>query len=180
MKINREKEENQGAQAIELNSFAFANYQQISYQQAKEENSKYKSISELLQDEQMFRLDQDPEVFAQFDSSEDLNNNLELGIGNFDYQILSDDYIPATEEIEMFNELWLGEEMMDKNKEETPSPSPLPVAAQPLPILHIPITSATAIVMPEPTQPVKMEEDNFDLVTFIDSNLVSFTFLIFF
>lgn len=143
-----------------------------------EVNSNYKSISELLQDEQMFRLDQDPQVFDI--NSEDLNNSIELeDMKSFGEVILTQDYIPAAEEIDIFSELQFfdsNDPMEDKNKDiDSPTLSPLP--APPLSPVEQPILSTNkSTTITQPTM-IKMEQNdddnNFDLVEFINSNEVS-------
>lgn len=152
-----------------------------------EEISNYQSISDLLQDEQMFRLDQDPPVFGL--NSEDLNNNNNNSyIPIMDFQnILSDDYISQPEEIEMFNYLNFCEDNfeIDKEKEEensTPS-SPIPaIAPITLPPLQRVIVQPIEMMAPKQEEAVKLEsQDEFDLIKYINSHDVSinnFSFLI--
>lgn len=188
--INQHQQEEKVA--LEFNSVAhFKILQDNNHQQQTKENEfekeeeripYYNNFQELLQDEQMFRLDQDSQVFV---NSEDLDNNFEeLGT------ILSDDYIPPLEDIGMFNELYFNNnnDMMDskKNIEEDVIPVDIepsvPVQAEPTIKLKLQIPTIPTIseqkqqqqFSTEVTQAqapaVKMEEENFDLVNFIDSN----------
>ncbi|KAG5679716.1 hypothetical protein PVAND_009264 [Polypedilum vanderplanki] len=208
----KEKEVNNSEQALEFNSFAhfkIVNENKQAKEEEEEEESKtkqltsyYNSINELL-DEQMFRLDQDSQVFDI--CSGGFNNNFELGFNDkvegeiLSIPVLSDDYIPAIENIAMFD---FGDEMMEKtnNIEEelvvttivpeepitiTHSGAKLkqqqqhhPQLRLQIPMIAVPQKQQQKQSQPQPQQKqptetqhtVKMEEDSFDLVDFIDSN----------
>jgi hypothetical protein len=147
---------------------------QTNYQQASTEvSSEYKSIADLLQDEQMFRLDQDP-VF-KFDS-EDLNNSFDFNnIKEFDGEfVLSEDYFGKPEDIEMFKDINYcgggGENnntIFDKKDlDERMSPLPAP------PTLSLDNDNNT-LASAEVQAPIKMEDEDFDLVAYINSNEVN-------
>lgn len=142
----------------------------------------YQSISDLLKDEQMFRIDQDPTTVFDI-SSEDFNNN--SYIPDMDLQnILSDDYISRPEDIEMFSCLELLNENFDLEKskeekeEENHTLSPIPAIAIPSsPVksqkLFIP-SQTIAVKMMKNEETVKIEEqDEFDLIKYINSQDVS-------
>lgn len=141
-------------------------------------SSNYTSISELLQDEQMFRLDQDPQVFQI--NSEDLNSSLGLeDMKDIESVVLSQDYIPPAEDI--FSELafFSNDLMDDKNKEiDTPTLSPLP--APPSPYSNSNTAQQTSVVATitnrNDHKMIKMETDDdkdFDLIEYINSGEVS-------
>lgn len=140
--------------------------------QALDINSEYKSISELLQDEQMFRLDQDPQVFNY--NSEDLNNNLELrDITDLNSIILSENYTPGLGDFDMFSDLLDTENMMEKKDYDTQSLSPLPA---PLMMSSPPSPTPQSMMHQQEQQQqqpvidtiIKME--GFDLVAFIEDD----------
>lgn len=135
------------------------NLQNNNNQQAitEELTSNYNSISELLQDEQMFRLDQDP-VF-DFTTFEDLNNNLQNNITEFEGIVLSEDFIEQPEDIDMFKDLSFAEDLTGKEVYMS-SMSPLPAPISP---------------PPNAEKMVKMEDiEDFDLIEYIESTTVSF------
>lgn len=89
----------------------------------------YNSIRELLQDDSMFRLDCDPNLFDSMSIEDNLNNNLGLEqIKEFE-AIYSDSYLPQCADI--FPDLpdSLFESDMTEKKENTPPSSPTPVVA---------------------------------------------------
>lgn len=151
------------------------NQQQQQAEEVTASNS-YNSIAELLQDEQMFRLDQD------------FNNNHELGYKEeeddaFGIPVLSDDYIPAIESLEMFDELCFGENseimIMEKTNKIDDHVQEVIAESHPEPVvadkhhqlrLQIPQQQQQQQTPIEAQETVKMEEDDFDLVNFIDSN----------
>lgn len=144
-------------------------------------NKTYQSISDLLQDEQMFRSDQDPPVFNFNNNSEDLNSNFNLSIMEFS-DILSDDYISKPEEIEMFKMWGLNfDDDMKKEEHTVKSPSPIPVTA--IIPTHNAITPQKTMVVKKyqqrpavsvtvQEQPIKIEDHTkFDLINFITNEV---------
>lgn len=144
----------------------------------------YKSISDLLQDEQMFRLDQDPSVFDLNNNSEDFNNDFNANMQNIG-DILSDDYISKPENFEMF-QFDDFDYYHKKEDEENIALNPSPIAPS-LSIIptHTPVTPEKVVVIKQqPAVSVKMPlqrqeslklEDNkdFDLIEFITNNEVN-------
>lgn len=142
-------------------------------------NKTYQSISDLLQDEQMFRLDQDP-VFDLNNNSEDLSSNYNWPTMDIN-ELLSEDYISKPEDIEMFQILGFDDNM--KKEEETIK------RATPSPTVIIPAHTASSqqVVQKQQQNPVprkmpvqrqesiKLEDDKeFDLISFITSNEVNY------
>lgn len=114
----------------------------------------YNNIRELLQDDQMFRLDCDPTFFDAMRIEENLNNNIGLDdIKELD-TIYSDSWIPAAGDIEIFKDLpdSLFESETMERKETSPSPS------SPIPAPPSPVTEAVS---------VKSENPDFDLIKYI-------------
>lgn len=103
-------------------------------QEVNEEAVSYHNIRDLIQDrQQMFRLDCDPQFF---DSNFEVNLNNNLGLEQIkDYNIhLSDSWIPAPADLEMFSDLpddLFEEEMKEEKQEASASVSPLPSPPSP-------------------------------------------------
>ncbi len=146
---------------------------------------RYQTISDLLNDEQMFRLDQDPPVFDLNNNSEDLSNNFNFP-GMELSNILSDDYISKPEDIEMFQMLGLLDDDMKKEEENIKSPlSPVPIPAAAIIPTHTQMPAMKVMQPRAPPVSVKMQmpgeqkalkiEDStrFDLISFITSNEVN-------
>lgn len=146
-----------------------------------EEISNYQSISDLLKDEQMFRLDQDPTVFGLNSEEENLNNNHNYSVMDLqDYILYSDDYISKPEDIEMFNfpELYneLDWEKQKEDEEENTSLSPIPAIAIPpiTPPSQKVIVQPIKMLAPREQETVKLEsQEEFDLIKYINSLDVS-------
>lgn len=114
----------------------------------------FSNIRDLLQDDQMFRLDCDPTFFESMNIEDNFNNNLGLEhIKDLELIYNSDSWIPAPAELEIFSELpdSLFESDMMEKKEPTPPPSPIP--APPSPVVE--------------AVEVKSENKEFDLIKYI-------------
>lgn len=115
----------------------------------------YNNIRDLLQDDQMFRLDCDPTFFDSMSIEENLNNNIGLEDIKELETIYSESWIPAAADIEIFKDLpdSLFEGDVMEKREKTPSP-PSPIPAPPSPVVEEAVS-------------VKSENIDFDLIKYI-------------
>lgn len=124
----------------------------------------HNSIRELIQDDQMFRLDCDPNFFDSMNAEENFNNN--IGLEQYkDLDIIcSDGWIPAPAELEFYSQLpdsIFESDTMEKKEEPTPAPSPSPIPAPMSPAV------VEAVEVKSETNP------SFDLINFIIFGKVS-------
>ena len=122
----------------------------------QQEDFSFNNIRDLLQDDQMFRLDCDPTFFDSMNVEDNLNNNIGLEQIKDLETICSDSWIPAAGDIEIFSELpdslFDSQDSMEKKEEETSPTSPMP--APPSPVI----------------EPVEVKTENnseFDLIKYI-------------
>lgn len=167
-----------GKQEVQTEEEVPATTQILQISKITEEISNYHtSISDLRQDEQMFRSDQDPTVFG-LSSEEDLNNNHNYSVMDLQDLLYSDDYISKPEDIEdMFPELY-NEYDWDKQKEEeenTATPEiVIPITPPPPPSPQKVIVQRIRMLAPKEQETVKLEgQEEFDLIKYIDSLDVS-------
>lgn len=168
-----------GKQEVQTEEEVPATTQILQISKITEEISNYQtSISDLRQDEQMFRSDQDPTVFG-LSSEEDLNNNHNYSVMDLQDLLYSDDYISKPEDIEdMFPELY-NEYDWDKQKEEdeenTATPEiVIPITPPPPPSPQKVIVQRIRMLAPKEQETVKLEgQEEFDLIKYIDSLDVS-------
>ena len=142
-----------------------------------EEISNYqKSIADLLQDEQMLRLDQDPTVFG-LSSEEDLNNNHNYSDMDLQELLYSDDYISKPEDIEMFNfpELHNWDKQKEDEEENTATPEiAIPITPPPPSFPKVIVQTINMLAPPKEQETVKLEgQEEFDLIKYINSHDVS-------
>lgn len=154
---NKDQSQENHNQQPELpaNGTAFTPINNIQQEEVNEGISNYNSIRDLLQDDQMFRMDCDPTFFDQMDIEDTLNNSLGLEqIKDYENEITLSDWT-AVGDIEIFSELpdslFNSQETMEK-KEDTPPTSPIP--APPSPVVEEPVE-------------VKTENTEFDLIKYI-------------
>lgn len=126
----------------------------IHHQEVNEEVSSHNNIRDLIQDDQMFRMDCDPTFFDSMNVEDNINNNIGLQQIKDLEIICSDSWIPAASDIELFSELpdsLFEQEDMEKMEPTSPE-SPIP--APPSPVVEEPVE-------------VKTENPEFDLIKYI-------------